>query len=147
MTQALDAERLGQIRDNAAFAVGEFGALAESSFSYDAESVAWVEGFIERQRGRQSEGGTPQGLIAVIGSYLGEAIIAAAGGAWIEDDAGGIGVRFPNGDTAYPFTKVRKQFEQGLQSGESIASFYNVSVNFVATGKLHEEAAGSGEAR
>jgi hypothetical protein len=141
---SLDEERLRQIRENAAFAVEEFGALTDGAFGLDRESVAWVEGFIERQRLRYGADGAPGGIVSVIGSYLGEAIIAKAGGEWIEDDAGGLGVRFATGDTAYPFVKVQKQFDQGLEGGESILSFYNVSVDYVAAGKLHEKSAGEG---
>jgi hypothetical protein len=141
---SLDEERLRQIRENAAFAVEEFGALTDAAFGLDRGSVAWVEGFIERQRLRYGADGAPGGIVSVIGSYLGEAIIAKAGGEWIEDDAGGLGVRFATGDTAYPFVKVQKQFDQGLEGGESILSFYNVSVDYVAAGKLHDNSAGEG---
>lgn len=137
--RAVDEERLQQIRANAAFAVQEFGGLAEGHFGLDRESVAWVEGFIERMRVRYGAEGAPDGIVSVIGSYLGEAIIAEAGGAWVEDEAGGLGVRFANGDTAYPFAKVWKQFDEGLEAGESILSFYNISVDYVATGRLHQQ--------
>lgn len=139
----LDAARLVMIRANTAFAMEEFGKLREEGFGFDTDSVAWVEGFIERQRLRL-QGEDPDGLVSVIGSYLGEAIIVAAGGRWVEDDNGGVGVLFDSGDTAYPFAKVAKQFEQGIEQGESIASFYRVSIDVVAKGRLRE---GSGGAR
>lgn len=141
---ALGEERLALIRDHAAFAIKEFGGITQSAFGIDASAVAWVEGFIERQRVRYGDGGAPDGIVSVIGSYLGEAIIAGAGGHWIEDDAGGVGIRFASGDTAYPFTKVQKQFDQGLEGGESILSFYNICVDFVAAGKLGEGQGRSG---
>jgi len=139
----LDAARLVMIRANTAFAVEEFGKLRDEGFGLDADSVSWVEGFIERQRLRLPGGEEPDGLISVIGSYLGEAIIVAAGGRWIEDDNGGVGVLFDSGDTAYPFAKVAKQFEQGLEQGESIASFYKISVDFVAKGRLRDNQGGT----
>ena len=130
----LDAETLSQIAHNRDFAVREFGDLVEFEFGMDRDSVAWVEGFIERQRknGNVEPGG---GLHSVLGSYLGEAIIAATGGRWDEDD-NGIGILFANGDKCYPFAKVAKQLENGLEGGDSILSFYNVSVDYVAKGKL-----------
>jgi hypothetical protein len=131
-----------QIRDNAAFAMREFGEASGTEFALDRESVAWVEGFIERMRLRYGEDGAPSGIVSVIGSYLGEAIIAKTGGKWQSDDKG-IGVAFASGDTAYPFAKVSKQFDQGLAAGESILSFYDICVNFVATGKLAEQSRGS----
>lgn len=142
----LDAERLAQIKANVAFALQEFRELADKDVALDADSVAWVEGFIESARGRYIgvDGGVPEGLVGLIGSYLGEAIIAETNGQWIEDDASGLGVAFPNGDTVYPFTKVRKQFEQGLAGGESILSFYTVAISYIAVGGLRE-AASAGE--
>lgn len=142
----LDDERLAQIRANAAFAVEEFRGLCGAAFGFDAPSVAWVEGYIERMRVRYGDDGVPGGLVSVLGSYLGEAIIASAGGDWVEDEDGRLGVRFASGDTAYPFAKVRKQFDEGLAGAESIAGFYDVSVNFVAKGKLRDAQTGRGEA-
>jgi hypothetical protein len=132
---SVDAERLTMIRANAALVIKEFGELSGTAFGYDESSVAWVEGYIERLRKQHGES-APDGLVSVIGSYLGEAIIAKAGGQWMEDDAGRLGIRFANGDTAYPFTKVQKPLDNGLEAGDSIASFYETSVNFIATGKL-----------
>ena len=93
-------------------------------------------------RTRYGESEAPGGLISVIGSFLGEAIIAASSGQWHEDADGNLCVTFPGGDCAYPFTKVAKQFEQGLEAGESILSFYDISVSYVATGMLGAAAAG-----
>jgi hypothetical protein len=132
----LDDKRLEMIRANAAFAIKELGALSEIDFGLDAASVAWTEGFIERQRAALRAEGT-DGIVNVLGSYLGEAIIAAVPGASWEVDANGTpGILFPTGDMAFPFGKVAKQFADGLESGESILSFYNISVKYVAAGKL-----------
>jgi hypothetical protein len=130
----LDAETLSQIAHNRDFAIAEFGQLVEFRFGLDRNSVAWVEGFIERQRvgGNATPGG---GLHSVLGSYLGEAIIAATGGRWAED-ANGIGVLFANGDMCFPFAKVAKQMENGLEGGDSILGFYNIAIEEVATGRL-----------
>jgi len=138
----LDDERLSKIRANAALAVEQFRELSGAPFGFDAGSVSWVEGFIERMRSRVGEEGAAAGVVSVIGSYLGEAIIAKTGGTWSEDDVGGLGVRFANGDTVYPFAKVTKQFEGGVEGGESILSFYTISVDCVASGKLHEAGEG-----
>lgn len=142
----LDPDRLAQIKANVEFALQEFRELADKDVALDAESVAWVEGFVESARGRYVgvDGGVPDGLIGLIGSYLGEAIIAETGGQWVEDDTGALGVMFSNGDTVYPFVKVIKQFEQGLAGGESILGFYTVAVSYIAIGGLDEPpAAGS----
>jgi hypothetical protein len=133
-------ERLEMIRANAELVVREMADLAGENHGYSPEGVAWVEGFIERQR----PGYDPQasgGLVSVLGCYLGEAIIAAVPGAeWTDDENGNLGILFPTGDMAFPLTKVEKQLANGLEAGDSIASFYSISVNYVAAGKLGEAA-------
>lgn len=137
---ALSDERLEMIRANADFAVREMTGLCGADFGYNAASVAWAEGFIERQRPAAAQDNA-QGIVNVLGSYLGEAIIAAVPGSrWAEDASGSVGVLFPNGDMTYPFAKVEKQLAGGLEGGESILSFYNVTVNHLATGKLSQAA-------
>jgi hypothetical protein len=132
----IDAERLEKIRANAAFVIGELGKLSDIEFGLDPASVAWTQGFIERQR-VHLDGPATDGIVTVLGSYLGEAIIAAVPGTRWEEDAGGnLGVLFPGGDMAFPFVKVAKQFADGVAAGESILSFYNISVKYVAAGKL-----------
>jgi hypothetical protein len=137
-------ERLEMIRANAELVVREMADLAGTDHGYSAEGVSWVEGFIERQR----PGYDPRasgGLVGVLGCYLGEAIIAAVPGAeWADGENGSLGILFPTGDMAFPLTKVEKQLADGLENGESIASFYSISVNYVAAGKLGEAANGEG---
>jgi hypothetical protein len=133
---ALDEERLDQIR---ARAVHAFDVLTEArgdTVEYDLESITWVEGFIERARAHYAAGEIPESMIATIGCYLGEAIIAETGGEWADDEVGGTGVVFPNGDMVFPLTKVARQFELGLEGGESILSFYSVAVSYIAIGGL-----------
>ncbi len=88
--------RLEVLCRNAAFVVEQLGPLSElETFGLDAVSVAWVEGFIERQRARLTAGEKAEGMAAVLGSYLGEAIIAASSGCWDFDDEHGLGIHFP----------------------------------------------------
>lgn len=135
---AISDERLEMIRANAEFAVREMAGLCGDDFGYNAASVAWAEGFLERQRpGAAAD--NARGIVNILGSYLGEAIIAAVPGArWAEDQSGSLGILFPSGDMAFPFAKVEKQLAGGLEGGESILSFYNTTVNYVAAGKLRE---------
>jgi hypothetical protein len=129
-----DDQRLINIKANAAMVIEKLGQASEIDFGYDQASVEWLDGFIERQRVRV--GGDGGRMIDVLGSYLGEAIIARTGGAWAVSADGQLGVRFPNGDWAFPFSKVRKQWAAGREEGESIVGFYTVAVEQVATGKL-----------
>jgi hypothetical protein len=128
-------DQLQLIRSNAAFAVENFGALTAFEFGHNRQSVEWVEGFIERQRER---GGDHYNMIGILGSFLGEAIIAQTGGTWVA--AGDtFGLQFQNGDhldLCFPFGKVAKQFETGLAAGESVLAFYDLVVDVVAKGKL-----------
>lgn len=134
----LSAERLETIHTNAELVVREMADLNGADLGYGKDGVAWVEGFIERQRGGLSPD-SAHGLVNVLGCYLGEAIIAAVPAAeWAEDADGALGILFPSGDMAFPFNKIEKQLADGLEAGESILSFYNISVNYVAAGKLGE---------
>ena len=138
---ALNEERLEAIRANAELVIRELGHASGRTLGFDADSVAYIEGFLERQRVEVPD--TARQLVGVIGCYLGEAIIEAVPGAdWSEDEDGALMVLFANGDAAYPFHKVEKQIAEGLDAGESILSFYNVSKDYVATGKLGEAQGG-----
>ncbi len=132
-------ERLEMIRANAELVVRELAHASGTKIGFDQESVAYVEGFIERQRVEIPD--TARQLVEVLGCYLGEAIIESSPGAeWSEDDNGALMIQFPNGDAAYPFGKVEKQIADGTANGESILSFYNICINYVAAGKLGEAA-------
>jgi hypothetical protein len=141
----IERERLEKIRANAAFVVDTLGELSGMNFGYGGGSIEWVEGFLERQRETLTDEAANR-LINVIGCYLGEAIIAAVPGArWDEDVDGNLGVAFPNGDMSFPFAKVAKQLSSGRAEGDSIHSFYDVSVNYVATGRLREPNGGDAQ--
>jgi hypothetical protein len=137
-----DDPRLAMIRANAALVVDELGPISGiAGFDFGPESVAWVDGYIERQRQRMTDPNAVSSLVSVLGSYLGEAIIQAAGGAWEVHERDEIGIRFDSGDWCFPFSKVAKQFACGTEDGgESILSFYNVSLGYIAPGSLREEA-------
>ena len=144
-----DDPRLAMIRGNAALVLAELGPISGlDDFGYGPESIAWVDGYIERQRQRTDDPEAVSSLVSVLGSFLGEAVIKAAGGAWDVHARDEIGVRFENGDWCFPFSKVAKQFACGTEDGgESILSFYNVSVGLIAGDAAREAAAGpsSGE--
>lgn len=107
----------------------ELEELAETvrtqlDLQYDADSVKFIEGFIERQRERFDEDNRT-GLVNALGSFLGQCIIKNYGGQWqLDEEYSAPAVVFDNVNKAYPFAKVRKQFDNGL--GDSIYSFYNV---------------------
>ena len=132
-------ELLRQIRANAQLVVDTLGPESGVSFGINPDSVAWVDGFIERQRARTYlDPSTADRLVDVLGSFLGECLIAAASGSWVRDDGDQYPwVEFPNNTRVNAFGKVRKQFDQGNEGGESIRSFYEIAVEYVATGRLN----------
>ena len=107
----------------------ELENLAESvrkqlNLKYDADSVKFIEGFIERNKGN-FEKEESKGLINSLGSFLGQCIIENYGGQWqVDNDTGSVAVAFDDKNKAYPFAKVSKQFENGLE--DSGSSFYTI---------------------
>ncbi|MEV4178680.1 hypothetical protein [Nonomuraea sp. NPDC049709] len=134
----MDEQELRWIEENVSLAIEQLGPLSDVDFGLNRESVEWVEGFIERQRSRPDfDPERIDGLVGVLGSFLGASVAAATGGRWHRHDDEW-GVLLPEGSTAFPFVKVRKQFRDGAESGESIESFYRIAVDFIATGKMRE---------
>jgi hypothetical protein len=112
-----------RLRANAELVIRQLGPVSGMKFGYDAASVAWLDGFIERQRDRtELTVQTIHGMINTLGSYLGECIIRCFGGRW-ERDGNDWCVSFDARNKAYPFAKVEKHFAHG--AAESIASFFN----------------------
>ncbi len=113
-----------KIRANAELVIKQLGPLSSLEFGYNAESVAWVDGFIEQQRSRSDiDKNAINGLVNVLGSFLGECMIRCFGGTWQNVD-GEWSVRFGDENEVYPFRKVRKQFDNGQE--DSIKRFFEV---------------------
>lgn len=122
------------IAQNVQVALDELGPLVEDGLRLDRDGVAWVEGYLERMR-TQLEVDPYGALASVLGSFLGQCVVEATGARWAEV-GGRWGVVFADGAAAFPFDKVAKQAVDGLMAGESILSFYDFSVEHVATGRL-----------
>lgn len=106
----------------------ELEDLAESvrqklKLKYDSDSVKYLEGFIERVKPEfpKEDWG---GLINSCGAFLGQCVIENFGGYWEKDNNGNIGIYFSEGNKVYPFARVTKQFENGLE--DSIFSFFRI---------------------
>jgi hypothetical protein len=127
------------IKKNAQLVVDRLGRLNDVNFGLNRESVAWVEGFIERQRARPGfDSTTVNNLVNTLGSFLGECIIANAGGSWRwSDEDQTWSVAFSDNSHASPFVKVRKLFANGLEGGESILSFYDVTIGHLSKAQLN----------
>lgn len=127
------AAPLAMIHANRDLVLSEMEKLGDGPFGLDRASVAWVEGFIERRRAAEgAEPSAASGLASTLGCYLGEAIIAAAGGRWETTAGGQLGIHFTNDNWCFPISKVSKQLSDGVEAGESILSFYDVSTTVVA---------------
>jgi hypothetical protein len=126
-------DRMELIKKNAQLVVDKLGRHSDVNFGLNRESVAWVEGFIERQRARPDLDSTAvNNLVNTLGSFLGECIIANAGGSWRwSDEHQTWSVAFPDNSHAFPFVKVSKLFANGLEAGESILSFYDITVGYL----------------
>ena len=112
------------IRANAELVVARLReASGMEGFGYNAESVAWLDGFIERQRVRPEFAGDEarERMSQTLGSFLGECVVRCHGGEWREVD-GTWAVCFGGDDAAFPFNKVRKQFANG--SDDSVLGWF-----------------------
>ncbi len=115
-----------KIRENARTAVETFGSLSKrgAAFGYNRDTIAWVEEFLEEQRRKpHTSTADNERLLQLVGSYLGECLIRTYGGAW-RDDGNDWGIFFDELNAAFPFRKARKQFENGLEAGESILGLF-----------------------
>ena len=114
------------IRANAEMIVKELRPLSGIDFGYTRESVEWLEGYIERLRnsGEFESVEMKNKLTSVFGSFLGECIVRCYDGTWKQHEAGLWCVAFDDDNVAFPFAKVAKQMDNGLEDG--IASFFRV---------------------
>ena len=110
-----------------------------SRFGYNRESVEWLDGYIDRLRdsGEFKEEEQLNNLTINFGCFLGECIRAAYGGAGRKHDVAW-GVFFKDSSGAFPFSKVRKQLENGSAGGDSILSFYDLLPR-IPSGELEKQ--------
>lgn len=105
----------------------EIEELAETvksqlNLEYDEASVNFIENFIERNK-QQLGKEQWEGLINSMGAFFGQCIIENYGGRWeFDEEIQSTCVAFDNKNKVYPFAKVGKQFESGLE--DSISSMY-----------------------
>ncbi|PYT00037.1 MAG: hypothetical protein DMF63_08690 [Acidobacteria bacterium] len=111
-----------KLRINADLIKEHLSPAAGFELAFNEASVAWIDGFIERQRSRDDfDLAASDGLAQKLGSFVGECMCNEFGGKWKQLDEG-LGIVFSDGNAAFPLTKVRKQFANG--SDDSILSFY-----------------------
>lgn len=91
---------------------------------YNEEAVRWIEEYIDTHRNTTDQSQV-NNLINKMGSFLGECIRHEFGGEWKEVN-GQWAIAFNPSNAAFPFNKIAKLFENGLEGGDSILSFYQV---------------------
>ena len=111
-----------KIRANAEMVIQQLRPLSGMDFGYNAESVHWLQGYLERLRPEENFEARKEKFSSVFGSFLGECIIRCHGGHWDTRD-GMTCIVFDDQNAAYPFNKIKKQLDNGLEDG--IASFFD----------------------
>jgi hypothetical protein len=125
-----------QIRKNAQALIDNLGPHSGlSAFGYDADSVAFLDGFIDRQgEGIRS---SPQGIdnfVSMAGAFLGEAVIATFGGEWQQKE-GSISICIRAGDQYHlvmPFQRIHNRLMNGTEY--SLAYFFSTALPQIVSG-------------
>ena len=119
------------------FADGIIAAFRETgaNLSYDRDSVAWIDAYIERNREHFSEEEANK-VANNLGAFVGECLRAAHGGTWVRhEQSGEWGVDLGgNLGTAFPAMKIYKQLRNGPE--DSVLSFFKVVGAIVAAGGI-----------
>ena len=84
---------------------------AGRELGYDAGGVAWADQYADAVRPVESDDQL-RVQTALVGSYLGEALIAAYGGSWVEEDEEWR-VELADGRRAFPFRAAMEQLRDG----------------------------------
>jgi len=114
------------IKNNAQWVIDNFGPESGlPEFGYDAPSIAYLDEFIDRQGEsfHASEQRTDR-IVSLLGSFLGEAIVATYGGDWQQNDTG-FAIAVQSGGQVHfvhPFQKVLKRLTDGPE--ESLHAYF-----------------------
>ena len=110
---------------------------------YDAASVEWTDGYINRIRERLPDEGK-NGLANVIGCFVGQCMVEAYGYEWAYHPDQGWGVRADDNNWAFPVAKSRKHLHDGPE--DSVASMFRVFPALIAHSKEEREKRSSPDA-
>jgi hypothetical protein len=84
---------------------------AGRELEYDRAGVAWADQYVQGVRPVENDDQL-RVHTALVGSYLGQALISTRGGAW-EELEGEWTVQLAGGERAYPFRRTLEQLQQG----------------------------------
>jgi hypothetical protein len=114
------------IKNNAAAVVKMFSAPGQgATFGLTAQSVAALDNYIERTVNATTTDATKQKLMNLIGSFLGECIVAKYGAEWTITKEGGPRLTLSAAGTLHfldPFGKVAKRIQNG--SEDNLAFYF-----------------------
>jgi hypothetical protein len=96
---------------------------AGRELAYDAAGVEWADQYAEAVRPVESEDQL-RVQTALVGSYLGETLVAVHGGAWVEEEGEWL-VELADGRRAFPFRTAMEQLRDG--QGSILAMFRSLS--------------------
>ncbi len=117
-------EQAEAIAGNVRLLTGALTDLSGESLPPGRAGVAFLDGFINRQRNLGDEAERDK-LADVAACYLGEALIAEIGGHWVHDPDDGLGVELAPKLVVFPFAKTTKHFAYGAV--DSVLSFFEVA--------------------
>ena len=112
---------LDAVSHNAALVL-HMGMNLGEKVAIDRSGVAWVDGLIERNRSEWDEQDRKR-LTRLLGSFVGEAMIAEFGGRWIWGH--GLGVDIGEQFVAFPLARVGEWIDGG--EGDSVLGFFDAS--------------------
>ncbi len=98
----------------------KLSADAGRELTYDDAGVAWADQYVEAVRPVETDDQL-RVHTALVGGFLGEALLAQHGGAWVDDD-GEWAVELADGTRLHPFRATMTQLREG--SGRSILAVY-----------------------
>ena len=96
---------------------------AGRELAYDAAGVEWADQYAEAVRPVESDDQL-RVQTALVGSYLGETLLAVHGGAWVEEEGEWL-VQLADGRRAFPFRTAMEQLRDG--EGSILAMFRSLS--------------------
>jgi Domain of unknown function (DUF3806) len=120
VTGPLDKEAmLHRIKNNAATVVETFSAPGRgATFGLTAQSIAVLEKYLERTLNSSTTDANKERFMNLIGSFLGECIVARYGAKWIVAENGKARLELRVAKTVHfldPFGKVAKRIENGAE--------------------------------
>ncbi len=141
---------LQQIRANAQLVIDKLGPYSGVQsggvqFGYNRPSVQYLTALIEALRLEEANRPEPpQTLVSTLGSFFGECLADRTGGIWhwhAEQEAYAIAFVSPQGKRhhAFPFSKISKQFANGVEGGDAMLAMYDAVIDALAAGNRERQ--------